>query len=197
MGGNLWFIGATSTPPCWPPSEASGRGRESPGVILPFPGGVAASGSKAGSRYKFAIASTYAEYCPTLRDKLGDKSQAAGGRRLGQEIIINGRDLRRSPRATQAAIAAAVDTPGLRQDLGGQLRRPAGQELHLSASPAATCRQRLRHWRAESLRDSLQKSRAEGYAPATDELLSFPRHALDPGCRLSQDLSRPDGPWPG
>ena len=34
-------------------------------------GGVAASGSKAGSKYKFAIASTYAEYCPTLRGQPG------------------------------------------------------------------------------------------------------------------------------
>ena len=52
-------------------------------MILPFPGGVASSGSKAGSRYKFTIASTYAEYCPTLRDKLGDKSRLPAGRDVG------------------------------------------------------------------------------------------------------------------
>ena len=61
-----------------------------PGVILPFPGGVAASGSKAGSRYKFAIASTYAEYCPTLRGKDGVASRLPEGVASVQEIIING-----------------------------------------------------------------------------------------------------------
>jgi formylmethanofuran--tetrahydromethanopterin N-formyltransferase len=84
-----------------------------PGVILPFPGGVAASGSKAGSEYKFSIASTYAEYCPTLREKLGDKSRVPAGVESVQEIIINGGDLKTIAAATQAAIVAAKDVPGL------------------------------------------------------------------------------------
>jgi formylmethanofuran--tetrahydromethanopterin N-formyltransferase len=84
-----------------------------PGVILPFPGGVAASGSKAGSKYKFMFASTYAEYCPTLREKLGEQSRVAAGVDSIMEIIINGIDLPTIAKATQAAIAAAVDTPGL------------------------------------------------------------------------------------
>ena len=50
------------------------------------------------------------------------------------EIIINGRDLATIAGATQAAIAASVDTPGLLQDFGGQLRRPTGQELYLPSS---------------------------------------------------------------
>src|SRR5262249_13120739 len=36
------------------------------GVITPFPGGVARSGSKVGSRYKKLKASTAEAYCPTL-----------------------------------------------------------------------------------------------------------------------------------
>ena len=110
------------------------------GVILPFPGGVASSGSKAGSRYSFTIASTYAEYCPTLREKLGDKSRLPAGVTSVQEIIINGRDLPTIVKATQAAIAASVETPGLLKisagNYGGRLgksfvyldpaRQPAG-----------------------------------------------------------------------
>jgi formylmethanofuran--tetrahydromethanopterin N-formyltransferase len=84
-----------------------------PGVILPFPGGIAASGSKAGSRYKFAVASTYEAYCPTLRDKLGAASRAPEGVGSVMEIIINGADLPTIARAMQAAIAAARETPGL------------------------------------------------------------------------------------
>ena len=40
----------------------------SPGVIMPFPGGIVRSGSKVGARgYKGMIASTNDAYCPTLR----------------------------------------------------------------------------------------------------------------------------------
>ncbi|MBL9124250.1 MAG: formylmethanofuran--tetrahydromethanopterin N-formyltransferase, partial [Planctomycetaceae bacterium] len=77
------------------------------------PGGVAASGSKAGSRYSFSIASTYEKFCPTLRDKLGANSGVPEGVTSIMEIIINGRDLPSIVRATQAAIAASVETPGL------------------------------------------------------------------------------------
>ena len=38
-----------------------------PDVIMPFPGGIARSGSKVGSKYKGAIASTNDAYCPTLK----------------------------------------------------------------------------------------------------------------------------------
>jgi formylmethanofuran--tetrahydromethanopterin N-formyltransferase len=82
-------------------------------VIIPFPGGIAASGSKAGSRYRFAVASTFAEYCPTLRDKLTDRSRVPPGVNSIMEVIINGRDLQALIAATQAGIRAACETPGL------------------------------------------------------------------------------------
>ena len=113
MGGNLWFFGATADGALDAATKAAAAAATVPGVILPFPGGVAASGSKAGSRYKFAIASTYAEYCPTLREKLGPQSRLPEGVVSVQEIIINGQDLKTIAAATQAAIAAARDTPGL------------------------------------------------------------------------------------
>jgi formylmethanofuran--tetrahydromethanopterin N-formyltransferase len=74
---------------------------------------VAASGSKAGSSYDFLIASTYAEYCPTLKSKLGTASKVPEGVVSIQEIIINGRDLSALNVATAAAIRAAANTKGL------------------------------------------------------------------------------------
>jgi formylmethanofuran--tetrahydromethanopterin N-formyltransferase len=113
MGGNLWFFGATADAALEAATKAAAAASTVPGVILPFPGGVASSGSKAGSRYKFAIASTYAEYCPTLRGKEGVVSRLPEGVTSVQEIIINGADLLTIVAATQAAIGAAKDTPGL------------------------------------------------------------------------------------
>jgi formylmethanofuran--tetrahydromethanopterin N-formyltransferase len=112
MGGNLWFMG-TPDAALLAAEKAVQAVAEVPGVIAPFPGGVASCGSKAGSKYKFSIASTYEAFCPTLRDKLGEKSKVPAGVAAIQEIIINGHDLPTIALATQAAIAACVETPGL------------------------------------------------------------------------------------
>ena len=113
MGGNLWFFGADEEAAILAAQRAAIAVEAVPDTITPFPGGVAASGSKAGSRYSFMFASTYAEYCPTLRESLGDRSKLPPDVGSVMEIIINGRDLDALKAATRAAIHAAADTPGL------------------------------------------------------------------------------------
>jgi formylmethanofuran--tetrahydromethanopterin N-formyltransferase len=113
MGGNLWFMGRDVDASLAAAEKAAEAVKQTPGVIMPFPGGITGSGSKAGSRYKFSIASTFHNYCPTLREKLGDDCRVPEGVGSIMEIIINGRDLATIARATQAAIQASVDTPGL------------------------------------------------------------------------------------
>jgi formylmethanofuran--tetrahydromethanopterin N-formyltransferase len=56
-----------------------------------------------------------------------------------QEIIINGRDLPTIVKATQAAIAAAVDTPDLRKISAGNYGGRLGKSfiyLHPDKQPA-------------------------------------------------------------
>lgn len=113
MGGNLWYMGRDLDSALAAAERGTAAVQATKGVIMPFPGGIAASGSKAGSRYKFSIASTYEAFCPTLRNQLGDKSKLPAGVGSVMEIIINGQDLATISDATQAAIAASVDTPGL------------------------------------------------------------------------------------
>ncbi len=113
MGGNLWFLGRDVDAALLAAERAQAAAAQVPGVITPFPGGVASSGSKAGSRYKFSVASTYEKFCPTLKGQLGEKSGVPDGVNSIMEIIINGRDLECIVAATQAAIAGARDTPGL------------------------------------------------------------------------------------
>ena len=113
MGGNLWFFADSIDASL----DAAERGvkalQKVRGTIAPFPGGIAASGSKAGSAYKFLFASTNHPFCPTLRESLGDQSQVPAGIKSIMEIIINGSDLKTVSEGTQAVIAATVDTPGL------------------------------------------------------------------------------------
>ncbi|MBI5758487.1 MAG: formylmethanofuran--tetrahydromethanopterin N-formyltransferase [Planctomycetales bacterium] len=113
MGGNLWFMGRDLDAALLAAELGTSAVAKVPGVIMPFPGGIAASGSKTGSRYSFSIASTYEKFCPTLREKLGAHSGLPDGVGSIMEIIINGRDITAIVAATQAAIHAAVDTPGL------------------------------------------------------------------------------------
>lgn len=113
MGGNLWYL-ATSEDASIDAAERSVQAvNELDDCVLTFPGGVASSASKAGSRYSFLVASTYAEYCPTLKAKLGEQSRVPEGVTSIMEIVINGSSLEAVAKATYAAIEAALDTPGL------------------------------------------------------------------------------------
>lgn len=113
MGGNLWFFGETVDAALEATERGVAAAAQVPGVIMPFPGGIAGSGSKAGSRYSFLFASTNHPFCPTLRESLGAESQVPPNVTSIQEIIFNGHDLATVSQATQAAIAAALETPGL------------------------------------------------------------------------------------
>jgi formylmethanofuran--tetrahydromethanopterin N-formyltransferase len=81
---------------------------KSPGVITPFPGGSARSGSKVGSRYKGLVASTSDAYCPTLRGRVESKLHEDAN--CAYEIVIDGASEQHVAAAMAAALRAA---PGL------------------------------------------------------------------------------------
>lgn len=140
MGGNLWFMGETVDAALDAAVLGTQAVAATPGVIMPFPGGIAGSGSKAGSRYSFSIASTFEKFCPTLRDQLGSESGVPEGVASVMEIIINGCDLQAIVAATQAAIRAAVDSPGLIKISAGNYNGRLGKSfiyLDPSKQPAA------------------------------------------------------------
>jgi formylmethanofuran--tetrahydromethanopterin N-formyltransferase len=78
-------------------SEALGPLAE---IITPFPGGVARSGSKVGSRYKGLAASTADAFCPTLRGRVETKLHPEAN--CAYEIVIDG--------ASEAAVGNAMRT---------------------------------------------------------------------------------------
>jgi formylmethanofuran--tetrahydromethanopterin N-formyltransferase len=84
--------------------------RPLPGVIAPFPGGVARSGSKVGSRYKKLKASTSDAYCPTLRGRV--KTTLEDGVNCCYEIVLDGGDEEAIGGALTAALRAAAG-PGV------------------------------------------------------------------------------------
>jgi formylmethanofuran--tetrahydromethanopterin N-formyltransferase len=81
-------------------------------VILPFPGGICRSGSKAGSlKYKLK-ASTNHPFCPGLRTLVPD-SQLQENVNCVYEIIINGLTVEAVKRAMSEGIRAATSIPGI------------------------------------------------------------------------------------
>jgi formylmethanofuran--tetrahydromethanopterin N-formyltransferase len=81
-------------------------------VILPFPGGVCRSGSKAGSlKYKLK-ASTFHQFCPKLK-KLVPDSRVPDNVNSVYEIVIDGLSLESIIHAMAAGIKAAVKIPGV------------------------------------------------------------------------------------
>jgi formylmethanofuran--tetrahydromethanopterin N-formyltransferase len=86
-------------------------------VILPFPGGVARSGSKIGSRrYKSLVASTNDAYCPTLRAVTA--SALPGDVDCVLELVLDGLSETSIRRAMRAGITAAC-RPGIRAITAG------------------------------------------------------------------------------
>ena len=118
VGGGNFIILGTDAPSTLAAAEAAVAGiANMPGVILPFPGGVARSGSKVGSRrYKGLAASTNDAYCPTLRplttSSLPDDVSSV------LEIVLDGLDEASIRRAMRAGITAAC-LPGVRAITAG------------------------------------------------------------------------------
>jgi formylmethanofuran--tetrahydromethanopterin N-formyltransferase len=81
------------------------------GTITPFPGGVVASGSKVGSKYKFLKASTNTAFCASLREDgvctMAEEVSAVF------EIVINGVSKEAISAAMKAGINAACHVPGV------------------------------------------------------------------------------------
>jgi formylmethanofuran--tetrahydromethanopterin N-formyltransferase len=112
VGGGNFLILAESADEALAAAEAAVKAIDgTPGVILPFPGGVVRSGSKVGARsYKGMIASTNDAYCPTLRPLT--KTALPDGVNSVLEVVLDGLDAPAISRAMRAGIDAAC-RPGV------------------------------------------------------------------------------------
>jgi formylmethanofuran--tetrahydromethanopterin N-formyltransferase len=105
-GGNLIIIGRTSKTTRAAAEAAAAAIAGVPDVIAPFPGGIARSGSKVGSKYKSVQASTNDAYCPTLRGAVKTSLDADSNSVL--EIVIDGLTSDAVATAMRAGIAAII-----------------------------------------------------------------------------------------
>jgi formylmethanofuran--tetrahydromethanopterin N-formyltransferase len=107
-GGNIILQAVAQRPALDAARRATAAIAAIAGVITPFPGGVARSGSKVGSRYKSLKASTADAYCPTLRGRVETRLHEEAN--CAYEIVIDG--------VNEAQVAAAM-AAGIRAAAGG------------------------------------------------------------------------------
>jgi formylmethanofuran--tetrahydromethanopterin N-formyltransferase len=105
-GGNLIVLGSSPAGTLAAAEAAVAAMRRCSDVILPFPGGIARSGSKVGSKYKALRASTNTAFTPTVRGLVPSDLPAES--HSGYEIVIDGLSLEAVERATAAGLHAAA-----------------------------------------------------------------------------------------
>jgi formylmethanofuran--tetrahydromethanopterin N-formyltransferase len=101
-GGNLLIMGESARTTLAAAEAAVKAIARVPDAIMPFPGGIARSGSKVGSKYKNVKASTNDAYCPTLKGAVKSALDATIASVL--EIVIDGL----TPQAVADAMAAGL-----------------------------------------------------------------------------------------
>jgi formylmethanofuran--tetrahydromethanopterin N-formyltransferase len=110
-GGNFLILAQNQTAGLMAADAAVNAISKMKGTITPFPGGVVASGSKVGSKYKFLKASTNTAFCTSLRED-GVCTLAEDVTSVF-EIVINGVSKEAIQAAMKAGINAACHVPGV------------------------------------------------------------------------------------
>jgi len=125
-GGNFLIIGQNQDAALEAAEKAIDAIKDVPNLIAPFPGGIARSGSKVGSKYSFLNASTNDPLCPTLRTKI-ENSILREGDNCVYEVILDGATEEAIKKGMKLGIEAAVKVPGINRisagNFGGKLGR--------------------------------------------------------------------------
>lgn len=106
-GGNLLLLGRDRAGLLETAEAAVAEIARVADVITPFPGGIVRSGSKVGSKYKGAVASTNNAFCPTLRGTT--RSELDPDTIAVLEIVIDGLTSQAVSNAMRAGLKAVTD----------------------------------------------------------------------------------------
>jgi formylmethanofuran--tetrahydromethanopterin N-formyltransferase len=107
-GGNIIMLGRDAESALRAAEAAASAMRSVEGAIMPFPGGIARSGSKVGSRYSALPASTNDVLCPTLRGQV-EHTEVPPEVEAVFEIVIDGLALEPVREAMRRGLVAAAE----------------------------------------------------------------------------------------
>ncbi len=115
-GGNIILMGSEPAATLEAAERAVAAMRRVPDVILPFPGGIARSGSKVGSQYEAIHASTNTAFAPTVSGQVA--SLLPSEARCSYEIVVDGLTLEAVEDAMREGLRAGAG-PGVVQITAG------------------------------------------------------------------------------
>ena len=107
-GGNIIMLGRDAATALRAAEAAADAMRSVEGVIMPFPGGIARSGSKVGSRYSALPASTNDALSPSLRGQV-ERTEVPPDVESVFEIVIDGLALEPVREAMRRGMVAAAE----------------------------------------------------------------------------------------
>ena len=107
-GGNIIILAGDVATALGAAEAAADAMRAVEGAIMPFPGGIARSGSKVGSRYSALPASTNDALCPTLRGQV-EHTDVPEDVEAVFEIVIDGLALEPVREAMRVGLVAAAE----------------------------------------------------------------------------------------
>jgi formylmethanofuran--tetrahydromethanopterin N-formyltransferase len=116
-GANFWIMCETKHAVVKAGDKALEAIHHVPGVVTPFD--VCSAGSKPETHYPLIGPTTNHLYCPSLKQKLGDKSKVPDGANYIPEIVINGISMEVVQKAMKAGIEAARTVEGVLQISAG------------------------------------------------------------------------------
>ncbi|MFL5855815.1 MAG: formylmethanofuran--tetrahydromethanopterin N-formyltransferase [Solirubrobacteraceae bacterium] len=129
-GGNLIMLAEDVATALRSAEAAAEAMRAVEGVIMPFPGGIARSGSKVGSRYSALPASTNDVLCPTLRGQV-EHTEVPPDVEAVFEIVIDGLALEPVREAMRRGLAAAAEAGASRVTAGNYGGSLGPYHIHL------------------------------------------------------------------
>jgi formylmethanofuran--tetrahydromethanopterin N-formyltransferase len=128
-GGNIIMLGRAESALRAAEAAVSAM-RSVEGVIMPFPGGIARSGSKVGSRYQALPASTNDVLCPTLRGQV-ERTEVPPDVEAVFEIVIDGLALEPVREAMRRGLVAAAEAGASHVTAGNYGGKLGPHHIHL------------------------------------------------------------------
>ena len=129
-GGNIIMLGRNAESALQAAEAAARAMRSVEGVIMPFPGGIARSGSKVGSRYSALPASTNDALCPTLRGQV-EHTEVPPDVEAVFEIVIDGLALEPVREAMRRGLVAAAEAGASHVTAGNYGGKLGPHHIHL------------------------------------------------------------------
>lgn len=123
MGGNFWYMCKTKKTVIEAGKIALRAIDEVDGVITPY--WICGAGSKVETKFPWIGGTTNHPYCPSLKERLGEKSKVPNGVEYIPEIVMHGVSLDAVRNAMRVGIEAILDVDGVAMmsagNYGGEL----------------------------------------------------------------------------